>query len=472
MFDADSRSGARILYRKLKLNWIFSTSSFIGNFLIALLVTYFFSKIGYDPPVNFVFFISILAIGLWISEALPPFAVGIFIIATLLLGFSTDFFFDKTMPPELYVSTWTSNVIWLLLGGFFLAKAMSLVELDQQLFQFTVKKFGHKPEGLLLGMMMTTAVASMVMSNTATTAMMISSIIPLVRLIGKDSPYGKSLLIAIPAAASVGGIGTIIGSTPNAIAVGALQEKGISITFIDWMVVGFATGLLLVWLFWKFLCKTRDFSDVKLDLSLLPKGKGNVGRFEKNAVIFTLFITVMMWLTESLHGIPVAATSAIPIVLLTMTQVIHSEHVRSLPWDTLMLVAGGLALGIALVEVGLAEIVMGKINALPLPKVFIAIIFCLIAVLLSNVMSNTAAASILVPLSLALPGIYGIAGPVMVAISCSCSLLLPVSTPANAIAFATGMVQQKDFRTGGIFFIVLGPILAFLAVMVWVLVLL
>ncbi|GAB2993355.1 DASS family sodium-coupled anion symporter [uncultured Cyclobacterium sp.] len=472
MFEADSRSGARNLYRKLKLNWIFSTSTFVGNFLIALLISYFFSKIGYDAPVNFVFFISILAIGLWISEALPPFAVGIFIIATLLLGFSTDFFFDKTMPPELYVSTWTSNVIWLLLGGFFLAKAMSLVELDRQLFQFTVKKFGHKPEGLLLGLMMTTAIASMIMSNTATTAMMISSILPLVRIIGKDSPYGKALLTAIPAAASVGGIGTIIGSTPNAIAVGALQEKGVNITFIDWMVVGFPTGLILVWLFWKFLCKTRDFSSVTLDLSLLPKGKGKVRPFEKNAVIFTLSFTVLMWLTEPLHGIPVAATSAIPIVLLTMTQVIHSEHVRSLPWDTLMLVAGGLALGIALVEVGLAEIVMVKINALPLPRLFIAIVFCLVAVLLSNVMSNTAAASILVPLSLALPGIYGIAGPVMVAISCSCSLLLPVSTPANAIAFATGLVEQKDFRTGGLFFIFLGPILAFLAVMAWVLVLL
>jgi len=470
MFDADSRSGARILYRKLKLNWVFSTSTFIGNFLIALLVTYFFSKIGYESQVNFVFFVSILAIGLWISEALPPFAVGIFIIATLLLGFSTDFFFDQTMPAELYVSTWTSNVIWLLLGGFFLAKAMSLVELDQQLFQFTVKKFGQKPESLLLGLMMTTAIASMIMSNTATTAMMISSIIPLVALIGKNSPYGKALLTAIPASASVGGIGTIIGSTPNAIAVGALQEKGISITFVDWMVVGFPTGLLLVWLFWKFLCKTQDFSDVELDLSLLPKGKGNVGRFEKNAVIFTLIVTVLMWLTEPLHGIPVAATSAIPIVLLTMTQVIHSEHVRSLPWDTLMLVAGGLALGIALVEVGLAEIVMQKINAMPLPKVLIAIIFCLVAVLLSNVMSNTAAASILVPLSLALPGIYGIAGPVMVAFSCSCSLLLPVSTPANAIAYATGMMEQKDFRTGGLFFIILGPIVAFLAVMAWVLV--
>jgi sodium-dependent dicarboxylate transporter 2/3/5 len=151
-----------------------------------------------------------------------------------------------------------------------------------------------------------------------------------------------------------------------------------------------------------------------------------------------------------------------------MTQVIHSEQVRTLPWDTLMLVAGGLALGIALVDVGLADIVMGKINELPVHIIVVALLFCGIGVLLSNVMSNTAAASILVPLGVTLPGMYGIAVPVMVAISCSCSLLLPVSTPSNAISYATGLIEQKDFRTGGVFFIVMGPAVAFLAVMAWV----
>jgi sodium-dependent dicarboxylate transporter 2/3/5 len=315
--------------------------------------------------------------------------------------------------------------------------------------------------------MIMTALSSMVMSNTATTAMIVSSIIPLVHLLGKSSPYSKALLTAIPAAASVGGIGTIIGSTPNAIAVGALQEKGISLTFVEWMVVGFPTGLFLVWLFWKFLCKRNDFSNVELDLSKLPKRVGTVDPMKKKAVIFTLFLTVGMWLTEPIHKVPVAATSAIPIVLLTMTQVIHADQVRTLPWDTLMLVAGGLALGIALVDVGLANIVMEKVNDLPIHIVGVTMLFCLIAVLLSNVMSNTAAASILVPLGISLPGIYGVAAPVMVAISCSCALLLPVSTPSNAISYSTGLVEQRDFREGGIFFIILGPIMAFLTVMVW-----
>ncbi|MFC4874379.1 SLC13 family permease [Negadavirga shengliensis] len=468
MFDSDSRYAALKWYRKLKLGWIFNTSTFFGNLLIAMIITYFFRKLGYGIAVDFVFLVGILSIGLWITEAIPPFAVGIFIIAILLVGFSTDFLFEKTAPPELFVGTWTSNVIWLLLGGFFLAKGMSMVELDRQLFRFTVKRFGQKPERLLLGLMMTTALASMVMSNTATTAMMVSSIVPLVHLLGKESGYSKALMTAIPASASVGGIGTIIGSTPNAIAVGALQEKGISLTFVDWMLVGFPSGLFLVWVFWKFLCKIYDFSDVQLDLEKLPKRKGEVDPLKKRAVIFTLVLTIMMWLTEPLHGIPVAATSAIPIVLLTMTQVIHSEQVRTLPWDTLMLVAGGLALGIALVDVGLADIVMGKINELPIHIVFVALLFCGIGVLLSNVMSNTAAASILVPLGVALPGFYGIAVPVMVAISCSCSLLLPVSTPSNAISYATGLIEQKDFRTGGLFFIVMGPLVAFIGVMAWV----
>jgi sodium-dependent dicarboxylate transporter 2/3/5 len=469
MPDSDSRYAAIKWYRRLRLNWIFNTSTFFGNVVIALIITSFFSQLDYGTEVNYVFLITVLAIGLWVTEAIPPFAVGIFIIAMMLIGFSTDYVFEKSASPELFLDTWTSNVIWLLLGGFFLAEGMSMVELDRQLFRFTVKKFGSKPERLLLGFMMMTALASMVMSNTATTAMMISSIIPLVHLLGKSSPYSKALLTAIPAAASVGGIGTIIGSTPNAIAVGALQEKGISLTFVEWMAVGFPTGLFLVWLFWKYLCKRYDFSEVVLDLERLPKKEGKVEPAKRYAVIFTLFITVGMWLTEPFHGIPVAATSAIPIVLLTMTQVIHADQVRTLPWDTLMLVAGGLALGIGLVDVGLADIVMTKVNDLPIHVIGVTMVFCVIAVLVSNVMSNTAAASILVPLGASLPGSYGIAVPVMVAISCSCALLLPVSTPSNAISYSTGLLDQKDFRQGGLFFIVLGPVLAFLTVMVWVL---
>ncbi|MGY6744629.1 MAG: SLC13 family permease [Cecembia sp.] len=464
----DSRRAAVRLFKKLKYGWIWATSTFTGNFILAIVITSFFRNLGYEDHVNYVFFLSILAIGLWVTESIPPFAVGIFIIAGLLMGFGTDFILeDYKTPVEMYLGTWTSNVIWLLLGGFFLAEGMSIVSLDRSLFRFTINKFGEDPNRLLLGLMLTTAVGSMVMSNTATTAMMISSILPLARMMGKDSEYTKALLVGIPAAATLGGMGTIIGSTPNAIAVGALQEKGISLTFVDWMIFGLPTALIAVFLFWKFLTKKLHLSQIQLDLSEMKGSSQSKKGFERNAVLFTLFVTVSMWLTEPLHGIPIAATSAIPIVLLTLFQVIKAEDVRRLPWDTLMLVAGGLALGIAMVDVGLTDIIMEKISQLPIPLVGVALVFAIIAVLISNIMSNTAASAILVPLGLSLPGIWGIAVPLIVALSCSSALLLPVSTPSNAISFSTGMIEQKSFRPGGLLMIILGPVLAFLTVLLY-----
>lgn len=464
----DSRRASIRLYKKLKYGWIWATSTFTGNFILALFISSLFRGLEYSDEVNYVFFLSVLAIGLWVTEAIPPFAVGIFIIAGLLLGFGTDFIMeDQRTPVEMYLGTWTSNVIWLLLGGFFLAEGMSIASLDRSLFRFTLNKFGSEPNKLLLGLMLTTAVGSMVMSNTATTAMMVSSILPLARIMGKDSEYTKALLVGIPAAATLGGMGTIIGSTPNAIAVGALQEKGFNLTFVEWMIFGLPTAMISVFLFWKFLTKKLNLSQVQLDLSEITSKSSNVKGFERNAVIFTLFITVSMWLTEPFHGIPIAATSAIPIVLLTLFQVIKAEDVRRLPWDTLMLVAGGLALGIAMVDVGLTDIIMEKISSLPIPMVGVAIVFAIIAVLISNIMSNTAAASILVPLGLSLPGMWGFAVPLIVALSCSSALLLPVSTPSNAISFSTGLVEQKSFRPGGLLMILLGPVLAFFTVLLY-----
>jgi solute carrier family 13 (sodium-dependent dicarboxylate transporter), member 2/3/5 len=465
MAYSDSRLAAVRIYRKLKYGWIWATSNFVGNFLLALFLTSLFNKLGYSVDVNYVFFLSVLAVGLWVTEAIPPFAVAIFTIAGLLLGFGTDFIATETQTPvEMYLGTWTSNVIWLLLGGFFLAEGMSLVGLDKALFRFTLDKFGSKPSMLLWGLMLTTAVGSMVMSNTATTAMMITSVIPLAKTMGKNSPFTKALLVGIPAAATLGGMGTIIGSTPNAIAVGALQEAGIYITFVDWMLFGIPVAFLSIYLFWRFLVRRFPLHEIDLDLTAVMVDSSPRKPFERRAVIFTLIVTVSMWLTEPLHQIPIAATSAIPIVFLTLFQVIKAEDVRRLPWETLMLVAGGLALGIAMVDVGLTDIVMEKIELLPFSVVGVAVVFAIIAVLISNFMSNTAAASILVPLGLSLPGIWGISVPLIVALSCSCALLLPVSTPSNAIAFSTGMLDQKTFRPGGVLMMLVGPVLAFISV--------
>lgn len=468
MFDEDSRLAAIRKYSEKRLGWLFNTSTFTGNLVIAVIAAYLFRQLGFGEAVDYVFLIGILAIGLWITEAIPPFAVGILIIGLLLFGFGTDYLITESANVEIYVDTWTSNVIWLLLGGFFLAQGMRAAGLDRSLFLFTMKRFGSNPKRLLFGLMLTTAFGSMVMSNTATTAMMISSVLPLINSLGKEHQFSKTMLIGIPAAATVGGIGTIIGSTPNAIAVGALGEIGIHITFLDWMIFGVPTALILVYSFYVFIA--RKLPSTPLDNVIKIENESSADKNtskHKRPVIFTLIVTIGLWLTEPIHGIPVAATAAVPIVLLTLTQVITSQDVRTLPWDTLMLVAGGLALGIAIVEVGLSDIIMNAIYGFSLHDFWILIIFAVVGVLLSNVMSNTAASSILVPLGISLAGIFGISGPIIIAVSCSCALLLPVSTPSNAIAYSTGLIEQKEFRKGGLFFILVGPIVAIAVVTLW-----
>lgn len=457
MAENDSRFAAlRIIYEKTPLRWLLNTSTFVGNVVLAFLLTYLFEPVGFPPETKFVIFLLILSVGLWITEAIPPFAVGIFIIAYMVFVFGTDYFFTTAYDVDKYVGTWTSSVIWLLLGGFFLAEGMKAVKLDVYLFRFTIKQFGSSTHKLLFGLMITTGAASMVMSNTATTAMMIASILPLVGNLGKQHPLSKALLVGIPASASVGGIGTIIGSTPNAIAVGALEGAGIQISFLEWMVFGLPIALVLIFSLWKFLIKRFKVGSEMIDVSFIQKEKANIDMNQRKIVVVTLFVTVGLWMTEPIHKIPLAGTSAVPIVVLTLTRIISSTDVRALPWDTLMLVAGGLTLGLALVDFKLTSTFMQFLTTQNIPSAVLAILFAVLTLLLSNIMSNTAASSILIPLGLSLGGVFQTTTPLLISICASCALFLPVSTPPNAIAYATNLLDQKDFAHGGIFIGVVG----------------
>jgi sodium-dependent dicarboxylate transporter 2/3/5 len=151
----------------------------------------------------------------------------------------------------------------------------------------------------------------------------------------------------------------------------------------------------------------------------------------------------------------------VPIVILTLTRIIRADEVRALPWDTLMLVAGGLALGLAIVDVGLADKFIVILEGLNMPLWVLALLFGYLTLTLSNVMSNTAATSILVPIALGLSGTFQLSVPLIVALCASCALFLPVSTPPNAIAYSTNMLQQKDFRISGGYFFVVAPLIIF-----------
>ena len=267
-------------------------------------------------------------------------------------------------------------------------------------------------------------------------------------------------MVAIPLAASVGGMGTIIGSPPNAIAAGVAAEYAHEIDFVEWMAVGAPAALALIFIAWRILLRLypAGTGEVRLEVDSMDEPE-LPGTRERVIVAAVSLLTVGMWLTTPLHGIHVAAISLIPIVGLTMTQVLGAADVRGLPWDTLMLVAGGLSLGAAVTDTGLAERLASWLAFLTMLNLDLLVYaaLALVTVTLSNFMSNTATVSLVLPVSVALMPGRELEMCLILGLSASCALLLPVSTPPNAVAFATGEIRTKDLRPGGILIGLLGP---------------
>jgi sodium-dependent dicarboxylate transporter 2/3/5 len=452
------RAAARILWPGKK-HGLRRVISFV---LVGALVLYIWNTLtgSFPPEQKAVLFLFLLAVGLWITEAVPAFAVGLLIMGYLVFVLGTTLIHPEPWDVSPYLNTWSSPVIWLMLGGFFMAEGLSRTGLDRQLLALAIRPAGTRPGSILLAVMLTSAIASMFISNTSTTVLMIGAIIPLVRQVGSDEPFAKALMVAIPLAASVGGMGTIIGSAPNAIAAGVAAEYGNGVNFVEWMVFGVPVALGLVVAAWFFLLKLYppEMREFGLDFSRVEEPDLPAKR-DRIIVAVLSITTVVMWMTTPLHGIHVAAISLVPIVGLTMTQVLGAADVRGLPWDTLMLVAGGLSLGAAVVDTGLAERMAQSLEFLTTLGVDVLVFAALamVTVVLSNFMSNTATVSLMLPVSVALMPGRELETCLIIGLSGSCALLLPVSTPPNAVAYSTGEIQTRDLRPGGVLIGLLGP---------------
>ncbi len=398
--------------------------------------------------------IMVFAASLWITEAMPAFAVALLVIGLqiAILGRPGGVWAaegDKAAWTT-FVEPWASPTMWLFLGGFVLAHACSKTRLDNWLAGMLLGRLASNPAHLVAGVMAVTFVFSMFMSNTATAAMMVAVTAPLVAGLPEGNRLGKGLLVAVAVAANLGGIGTIIGTPPNAIAVGQLG-KGQEIDFVHWMMIALPPAVLLTALAYGVIWKTwvRGETGVSLAISSNVRTGGRERR-HRLLVMGVLVATVGLWMSESLLGIPSPVVSFLPIVVFAVTGVIQPNDMRKLPWDVLLLLAGGLSLGVGVEVTGLAQWLAAQVPG-GLSVMGITVIFSLLGLVLSNLMSNTAAAAILIPLGASL------VGPedsrlviVAIAIGCSVAMGLPISTPPNAIAFGTGRLGSRDFILPGL----------------------
>jgi sodium-dependent dicarboxylate transporter 2/3/5 len=414
--------------------------------LLLAVVTYFAMPPSMDEASRRMASIFVMALVLWVTEGIPLFATSLLVIISTAWWVAVPEHVANDLDYKAVLDTLGCPIIFLFLGGFILAKAVHEHGIDKQMAALMLRPFGARPYGILAGVMVITAVFSMWMSNTATTAMMMAIVAPLAMQMDEGDPFRRGLVLAVPLAANVGGIGTPIGTPPNAIAMGALDELGLGISFFKWMT--FAVPLVVISLvaLWILILlvyrpKTKRF-DISIDQEF------NL-TFEAGVVYCTFGITVLLWLSQPLHGVPNAVIAVVPAAVLTMTGIIGRRDFNRLEWDILVLIAGGIALGRGITGTHLDQ---WFVSHLPLENLSLGMIVAactVLTVLMSTVISNTVAANIMVPMGLALvvasdnPG-NGQIIAVMIAIGASFAMGLPISTPPNAIAYGSGLISSRN----------------------------
>ncbi|MYM61541.1 DASS family sodium-coupled anion symporter [Vibrio sp. OCN044] len=423
--------------------------------------------------------IFLLAALLWILEPVPVFATSVLIIALELIMLSDKGlqFFRITKPEQSLgelipysdiLNTFSSPIIILFMGGFTLAITASKYDLDKNLARVLLRPFGAQPKFIMLGLMLITAVFSMFMSNTATTVMMLALVSPIIALAQKEQVGIKALILCIPVAANTGGIATPIGSPPNAIALQYLTEEH-SFDFLSWMMIGLPfviVQLIAAWfLLQKLFPSQVNFLILELD-----------GQFQRSwqaiVVYITFSSTVLLWMTTQVHGMNTYVVAMVPLVIFTLTGIIGKTELQQINWDVLWLVAGGIAVGMALDKTGLAEVLANAVDYQSLAPISLVITLSITCWLMANFMSNTATANLLMPIAAAigtsmdnLTSIGGLQGlMVVVAFSASLGMILPVSTPPNSLAYSTGLIESKDMAKVGAILGILGLLITYTGV--------
>ena len=420
-----------------------------------------------------------LAALMWMFEVLPTWATSVTIIVLLLFTISDSSpLFMRTAGDTANLGTLVSYkallaafadpTIMLFLGGFILAIAATKVGLDVQLAKVLLKPFGTKPKFVLLGFLCVIALFSMFMSNTATAAMMLTFLAPVLRTLPKEEKGMAGLALAIPIAANVGGIGTPIGTPPNAIALGYLNEtmhQGVG--FGEWMMVMVPFVIVILLIAWVVLMKIFPFTTEKIELKIENTKKPDT----KTYIVWVTFaVTILLWVLDKVTGINANVVAMIPVGVFCATGVITKEDLREIDWSVLWMVAGGFALGIALNKTGLAENLVESIPFASFSPLVVLLLSGFIAYLLSNFIANSAAANLLVPILCAVGvGMGELLDPVGgaraliigVALSTSFAMLFPISTPPNAIAHSTGLIQVKDMTKVGLIIGVIGFVLSY-----------
>ena len=401
--------------------------------------------------------IAAVCLCLWLSEIVPPFVPTflLFALIPLLLGpldkkFSLPSVLNWSMDP----------VIALFFGGFVLGVAAEVRGFDKRLVDFALRVAGRSYTGFLLLILLLTAFLSMWMSNIAAAVLMLACLQPVLFSFDIDNILRRCLLVGVALGANIGGISTPIGTGPNAIAIASISET-FHISFLGWMSFALplslgmlAVGFSLLW--FRFRGQKDEWTRSACQLNNESSDRKDLETDKKGEYVFLLVFagTIVLWLTEPLHGVAASVVSLGAASILFLTRLLEKEHLLRVDWSTLLLIAGGITLGKLLEQSGLITTIAANVAWSELNMAMALFVLCLVSAMLSALMSNTATVVMLIPLAVMI--VPGPSTAILIAIAASFGMPFVISTPPNAMVFGKGGVKFGDLFWPGLLIMILG----------------
>ncbi len=461
--------------------------------IVALLPTSAFGIEGLTVIQQRMIAIFVFAALMWITEGVPAWVTSVLVIVIMLFTVSDSSItglinasnysgssVESVMvdgkevarmvglvPYKSIMAAFADPTVMLFMGGFVLALVTSKIGVDITLARMMLKPFGTRPTVVLLGFMFVCAVFSMFISNTATAAMMLTFLAPVFRALPESERGRVALALCIPIGCNIGGIATPIGTPPNATALGYLREAGVNIGFLDWVIMLFPLMIAILLCAWFILSRVYKFTEKKIEIRI--EGGARKG-WKTTAVYVIMLITIVLWCGEKLIGINSYVVALFPVGAFATLGILTAEDIRHIDWSILWLVAGGFALGTGMNASGLAKVMVESIPFHTFPVFGVLIGAGLLCWVLSTFISNSASAALLVPILITvgegmkdqLAPIGGVTTLILgIALCASFAMALPISTPPNAIAFSTGLVQTNQMARVGLLVGVIAMALAY-----------
>ena len=425
--------------------------------------------------------VALLMASFWISEAIP-------IPATALLPIAL-FPFLGIMPTEKVTQYYGHHLIYLFMGGFLIAVSIEKWQLHKRMALRTILLVGVSSKQIILGFMVATAFLSAWISNTATAMMMVTIGLAVIKQVppnlvdGKQSNFSTALMLGIAYSASIGGVATLIGTPPNAILAGVIESNfNYSISFSQWMAFGVPLSACMLFLCWYYLTHIA----FKFEFDEFPGGKQNIQSqltdlgpisTPEKRVLSIFLLVATGWLVRGLFDIPLLNSvkdSSIAITGALLLFIIPADFkkgeflldwntAKKIPWDIMILFGGGFALAGGFASSGLTQWLASQLTALQgFDLIIIVFMVVLLVIFLTEITSNTATSSLLLPVmgafALAIQ-VHPLNLMVAVALSASFAFMLPVATPPNAIVFSSRQVTIPQMAKAGFWLNILGSIL-------------